>query len=293
MLENYVVLMLQLFLGIQAIAPAGKPLPPRRAALYARAALYHGLRKNIDPFELVALARNESDFDDRTIGPDGLDCGLTQTRITYSRYSCEELMRSPFIAFAEAARELSAYEKGCRGRTDYDRCRLNRYNSGLRYARKGFHGRYYLRLACFAAAARGRLPFQERCRTVQSEEQLALWIREASGAPYGDRDATMLARSYAPAQGLPGPDRAPPWQVRVLSIGMSGEDDQGLAIVDRPGRGRLRALRRKLARRRGRTAGAARTSCGAPTRPAAQAQALDLLRWTDLDAARDDLPGRG
>src|SRR4051812_2677822 len=126
--ETYIVLILKLIVGIQAIHPGRAPMPARRAAMYAQAAAYQGLRKNVDPFDLIGLARNESDFNDRRLAPDGLACGMTQTRITYSRYTCQQLQSSPSLAFAEAARELSHNAKRCTGQADYDRCRMNRYN---------------------------------------------------------------------------------------------------------------------------------------------------------------------
>ena len=80
------------------------------------------------------------------VGPDGKDCGLTQTRVTITKYSCKQLRRSYGLAFQEAAREMKEYGAACRGHADYDRCRLNHYNSGVRYARRGFHGAYWLRV---------------------------------------------------------------------------------------------------------------------------------------------------
>ena len=40
---------------------------------------------------LIGIARNETDFRPHLVGPDGLDCGLTQTRVTYSKYRCRAL----------------------------------------------------------------------------------------------------------------------------------------------------------------------------------------------------------
>lgn len=178
-LEAYVVMLFKLVAGVETIQSPAVPVPPQRAAVYARAAAYHGQKKSVDPFELLAVARNESDFDEKTIGPDGLDCGLTQTRVTYSRYTCDQLRRSPWLAFSEAARELSAYNQSCAGKDDFDRCRFNRYNSGTRYARRGWAGRYYLRVTCFAEAARRQLPLAAHCRSVNSEDELAQLIARA------------------------------------------------------------------------------------------------------------------
>lgn len=255
MLESYVVLMLKLVVGVQAIRPGSAPIPPRRAALYARAAAYHGLRRGIDPFELLGLARNESDFNDRTVGPDGLDCGVTQVRVTYSRYSCEQLQRSAWLAFQEAARELQAYEKSCRNHQDYDRCRLNRYNSGVRYAQRGFHGRYYLRIACFAEAARRRFPFHTRCRNVRSAEELASWIREAGGgqAPrVPEPGPVFLAGAAPPRQGGAALPSSPPGQPGPGLAGI-GVDPEREAVSGRGGRalqGAWRGRRRDLKARR-------------------------------------------
>ena len=157
---------LQLAAGVTAIEAGYSPVAPSRATAYAAAALYHGLHAGVDPYELVAIARNESDFIERDRSPDGMDCGLTQTRITNSRFTCSELRASYWLAFQEAARELSENARACRGAIDFDRCRLNRYNSGVRYARHGAHGRYWLRVTCFAEAARARVPVGTACRSV-------------------------------------------------------------------------------------------------------------------------------
>jgi hypothetical protein len=168
----WLVYVLRLAVGIQAIQANYAPVDEDRAIAYATAAAYHGFRLGIDPFELVAVARNESDFQPTLRGPDGKDCGLTQTRITISRYSCKQLRSSYWIAFAEAARELSEYRDSCVGRPDFDRCRINKYNSGVHYARTGVHGRYYLRIQCFAEAARQGIPVGRECRLVQSRKQI-------------------------------------------------------------------------------------------------------------------------
>src|SRR3954464_5674371 len=127
--------LMRLTAGIYAIQAPGVPLKLERAADYAVAATYHGARAGIDPYELVAIARNESDFIETMTGPDGKDCGLTQTRVTITKFSCKQLRRSYWLAFQEAAREMKEYGAACRGHADFDRCRLNRYNSGVRYAK--------------------------------------------------------------------------------------------------------------------------------------------------------------
>lgn len=212
------VLVLKLIAGIQAIQP--DPLPLSRAAAYARAAAYHGARRGVDPFELVALARHESDFREQAEGPDHLDCGLTQTRVLYSRYSCDELKRSPWLAFGEAAREMAQNQLACAGHADFDRCRLNRYNSGGRYARRGFHGRYYLRVGCFAEAARRQVPTVQHCRDLRSERELALLFPSPAtpAAPAAPATAVsvLLPGAAAPRPPLdryvaPPPQDEPEW----------------------------------------------------------------------------------
>jgi hypothetical protein len=232
--DTYIVLVMNLILGIQAIQQPRQTVPLHRAALYARAAAHHGLRSQLDPFELIALARHESGFNDAAIGPDGLDCGLTQTRIIYSRYTCAQLQRSAWLAFAEAARELSAYRKSCRGQPDYDRCRLNKYNSGARYARRGFHGRYYLRVRCYAQAARHNVPIAHMCRDARSEDEIALWVRQAvdKRQPQTVSPQLEVAQLSAPQSAMVQ-GSAPPWQVTVQAIGVPIYEQTEAAIVER------------------------------------------------------------
>lgn len=165
--------LLNLTAGIYAIQAPGVPLKLERAAQYAVAATYHGERAGIDPYELVAIARNESDFIETMTGPDGKDCGLTQTRVTITKFSCKQLRHSYWLAFQEAAREMKEYGAACRGHADFDRCRLNHYNSGVRYAKTGFHGAYWLRVACFADAARQGITVGQSCRRVQNRRDIA------------------------------------------------------------------------------------------------------------------------
>jgi len=150
--------LLRLTAGIYAIQAPGVPMTLEKAEQYAVAATFHGTRAGVDPYELVGIARNESDFVETMTGPDGKDCGLTQTRITITKYSCRQLRHSYWLAFQEAAREMKEYAHACRGHADFDRCRLNRCNSGYRYARRGFHGHYWLRVLCFTEAARVGAP---------------------------------------------------------------------------------------------------------------------------------------
>lgn len=203
--ESYVVLLFKLWAGVKTIESPHLPVDTAKGLLYARAAAYHAYRAHVDPYELIAIARNESDFSEKAVGPDGLDCGLTQTRVTYSRYNCAQLQRSPWIAFQEAAREMSSYARSCIGKEDYDRCRINRYNSGHRYAQRGHTGRYWLRVSCFAEAARQQLPLASRCREVRSEQHLALMIDRAVQRREDLRNLDNLAfYQCTPARGISG-----------------------------------------------------------------------------------------
>lgn len=154
----WMTLLFRLCGGILAIQDPSAPVDVADAARDAGAALHAAAARHVDPWELIGVARNESRFRADDIGPDGKDCGIVQTRITGSRYGCRRLRHDVTIAFAEGARELAQYSASCRGHADFDRCRLNRYNSGFRYARRGFHGHYWLRVLCFTAAARAGAP---------------------------------------------------------------------------------------------------------------------------------------
>jgi hypothetical protein len=175
--------LMKLTAGVYAIQAPGVPLSVTRAADYAVAATFHGERAGIDPYELVAVARNESDFVESMRGPDGKDCGLLQTRVTITRYSCKQLLRSYWLAFQEGARELSEYARACRDHPDFDRCRLNRYNSGVRYAKHGFHGAYWLRVECFERAAKEGIVVGQACRRAQSRGDIARINATRQGAP--------------------------------------------------------------------------------------------------------------
>ena len=171
-MEWYPVLVLKLAAGALAIQAPQAPLDVTRATDYAFAAAYHGLGAGEDPFELLAIARNESDFVENVRGPDGKDCGLTQTRITITRFTCRQLLRSYWLSFQEAARELREYRQACRHHADLDRCRLNHYNSGARYARHGFHGADWLRVECFTRAAKEGVAVGDECRRVRGRRDI-------------------------------------------------------------------------------------------------------------------------
>ena len=158
--------------GILAISDPSLPVRPHDAFAYAAAAIDAGQRYGVDPWDLIAVARNESSFREDDLGPDGKDCGITQTRVTGSKYSCRQLRRSYRLGFMEGARELSEYAAACRGHADFDRCRFNRYNSGIRYAKKGWAGHYWLRVLCFTESAKARTN-GERCLEVTSRPAIA------------------------------------------------------------------------------------------------------------------------
>ncbi len=183
----FITTIVRLCAGILAIQDPSAPVDVANAAHYAGAALRAADARHVDPWELIAVARNESRFRAEEIGPDGKDCGIVQTRITGSRYSCRQLRRNVEIAFAEGARELAQYGKSCRGHADFDRCRLNRYNSGFRYAHRGFHGHYWLRVLCFEQAAHAGAP-GGGCVDVQSRAAIEhAMLRPLPGARAHER----------------------------------------------------------------------------------------------------------
>jgi hypothetical protein len=183
-LESFLVLVVRLAAGILSIQSPRAPVTPDQAFAWATAAAFHAHRSNLDAFELIGIARNETDFRPWLVGPDGKDCGLTQTRVTYSKYKCRELKRDAWLAFEEAARELRENQKRClkRARWDLTRCRINSYNSGVRYAKKGRAGGYWLRVTCFAEAARAGVAPVGDCRKVRSRGQIARLIRASQDA---------------------------------------------------------------------------------------------------------------
>lgn len=191
--ETFLVLVLRLAQGILAIQSPASPVAFRDAVAWAVAAAVHAERSELDPFELIGIARNETDFRPNVIGPDGLDCGLTQTRVTYSRYRCRDLRRSPWLSFAEAARELAENQARCSkvARRDVTRCRINSYNSGVRYARAGWSGRYWLRVSCFAEAARAGVSPRGDCRSVRSFADIPRIVGAPLSARAGDRRADL------------------------------------------------------------------------------------------------------
>jgi hypothetical protein len=162
--------------GIVATQDPSVPVDGHEAHQFAEAAVAAADAYDLDPWEIVGVARNESLFRVDDVGPDGKDCGIMQTRVTGSRYSCRRLRHDYRLAFLEGARELAAYRAACRGHADFDRCRFNRYNSGVHYARHGFHGRYWLRVMCFTRAARAGEP-GGGCAEVQSRRAIARAVR--------------------------------------------------------------------------------------------------------------------
>jgi hypothetical protein len=178
-MDSFLVQVFRVAAGIMAIQDPGTPVKMDTAMQWATAAVYHAQEAGLDPFQLVGIARNESDFQPDNIGPDGLDCGLTQTRVTYSRYTCRQLRRDTWIAFAEAAREMKENVQICKriAPGDLPRCELNAYNSGPRYARSGWAGNYWLRVTCFTEAARAGVTPISDCRRVESRGDIARLIK--------------------------------------------------------------------------------------------------------------------
>jgi hypothetical protein len=176
--------------GILAVQDPGVTVDPVHARAYAEAALAAAEAQKVDPWEVIGVARIESRFRADEVGTDGKDCGIMQTRVTGSRYKCRELRRNVEIAFAEGARELAAYRDSCRKHSDFDRCRFNRYNSGVRYARHGFHGSYWLRVQCFSEAARAGEP-GAGCLDVRSRGAIARAIHQ----PYRSSKFYATART--------------------------------------------------------------------------------------------------
>ena len=188
--------LMRLTAGIYAIQVPEAKLTVEKAADYAIAATYHAERAGLDPYMLVGIARNESDFIETMRGPDGKDCGLLQTRVTVTKYSCKALLRSYWLAFQEGAREMKEYTASCAGHADFDRCRLNRYNSGVHYAKKGYHGAYWLRVQCFAEAARQGISVGHACRHVQGRGDIARVLHR--GLPH-HRQMLATAKPPTPA----------------------------------------------------------------------------------------------
>lgn len=173
--DAFLALVLRLANGILAIQSPLHDVEADEALKWSIEAAFHAEREGLDPFELIGIARNETDFRPWLVGPDGKDCGLTQIRVTYSKYRCRELRGDTRKAFEEAASKLSLFQKRCLKRSprDVTRCRINSYNSGVRYARSGWKGRYWLRVTCFAEAARAGVTPQGDCRKVKSRGDIA------------------------------------------------------------------------------------------------------------------------
>jgi hypothetical protein len=186
-LDIFLAGVLRLANGIMAIQDPGSPVEFADAVKWATAAIYNAEKNGLDPYELVAIARNESDFRPNLVGPDGKDCGITQTRVTYSKYSCKRLKADTWVAFEEAARELTIFQTYClqTHRGDLTRCRLNGYNQGYRYALSGWKGSYYARIRCFADAARAGVTPSGNCRWARTPRDIAWLIRPrvAEAAP--------------------------------------------------------------------------------------------------------------
>ena len=183
-IETFLALVVRVAAGILAVQSPRAPVTPEQALSWATAAAFHAQQSNLDPFELIGIARNESDFRPNLVGPDGLDCGMTQFRVKYSKYKCKELRRDPWLSFEEAARRLRENQKAClkKAKWDITRCRLNSYNSGVKYAKRGHAGGYWLRVMCFAEAARQGVTPVGDCRTVRSKGEIARLMRLSRNA---------------------------------------------------------------------------------------------------------------
>ncbi|MBI4511556.1 MAG: hypothetical protein HY698_18120 [Deltaproteobacteria bacterium] len=195
-MDGFLALVLRLAHGILAIQAPGTPVELPEAVAWATAAAFYAEQESVDPWELVAIARNETDFRPDLVGSDGLDCGIVQTRVKYSRYRCGQLRRDIWLAFAEGARELRENQQRCtkNARHDLTRCRINSYNSGVRYAKRGWAGRYWLRVTCFAEAARSGSPPGGDCRGVKSRRDIARLLALSPGKKVADNGAGPASR---------------------------------------------------------------------------------------------------
>lgn len=198
-IDGFIALVLRLAVGILAIQDPGQPVSAEDAVRWATAVAYHADRMQLDPYELVGIARNESDFRPAMIGPDGKDCGIAQTRVTYSKFRCRELRADPLLSFQEAARELSENQARCLrwSKGDVTRCRINSYNSGVHYARSGWSGGYWLRVSCFAEAARRGVTPVGDCRRVKDRGDITRLLSRSETA------ATVGGGAAAGAYALP------------------------------------------------------------------------------------------
>src|SRR6266581_3039227 len=133
---TFLTLVLRLAAGFVAIQDPGTPVTADQALSWATAVAFHAEKNQLDPFEIIGIARNESDFTVNMVSPDGKDCGITQTRTTYSKFRCRQLRSDAWISFQETARELTENQERCLkyNQGDLTRCRINSYNSGVHYA---------------------------------------------------------------------------------------------------------------------------------------------------------------
>ena len=69
--ETFLALVLRLAQGILAVQAEHARVDPADALRWGTAAAYHAEQAGLDPFELIGIARNESDFRPELVGPDG------------------------------------------------------------------------------------------------------------------------------------------------------------------------------------------------------------------------------
>lgn len=110
-LDAFLALVMRIAAGIMAVQAEHQPVSTENALTWATAAAFHAEKSGLDPFELIAIARNETDFRSDLVGRDGKDCGLTQTRVTYSKYRCRDLRRDSWLAFEEAPHSPELHEQ--------------------------------------------------------------------------------------------------------------------------------------------------------------------------------------
>jgi hypothetical protein len=155
LLQGSASTVVRLVKAIKALEFQSLRLSAARRLSIAKAAYLAGRKTNVDPFLLIALARQESDFTGRpSISPycyrPGIskcmaDCGITQHQIWgrprwIIRY-CKRMQRDHATAFLKSAKEIKFHTNWCLKKSRYAwyrplwQCVLNRYNQGPFYKR--------------------------------------------------------------------------------------------------------------------------------------------------------------